>query len=540
MAAAVTIRHGTLATAARRLPWTAVTAMTAMVAAVVPPPLPAAATPLRLSSLQVSTGTLRPPFSPDVFHYALPCNGEDTLSVRASSTTDTLLRLNGQPGDGTTTTHWQLQPAPDDHLNLLLLPDPAADEDGATLAGAGAADATTGHTSYTLHCIPPDFPEVEIVHKQPGRGDGLLLLTPYHPLSGAMEKTFWLAMLDDNGVPRFRRRVPAGAHNFRWHPAARLFSYNQAQPNDNGPVVLLDDRLQEVARVGTVAGLAPAMMHDFLITPEGNYLFIVNQPAVRDFSSYPPVDDDRPQPATNQHTVDAIIQEVTPDGQEVFRWNAWHHLKLADCRWTRFPKEYAKLNSLYLDADGNILASFRACSTVLKIHRPTGRVLWQLGGSDPAAPDPFDTTRPTFARTWYRPDGDPHRTFCSQHSAVETPQGHVLLFDNGQCPPAEGGDRLSSRVVLYRLEPDGTASFLRHHEPGRWTPYAGAVTPLPNGNWLISWGPAPDSNVTISEVNTHGHQVFALRLSKNDNNAMSYRVWRYNTSPTPHQHGENN
>ena len=337
-------------------------------------------------------------------------------------------------------------------------------------------------------------------------------------------------------MPRFRRRVSPGAHNFRWHGHARRYSYNEAPPNGAGDVVLLDERLAEVARVGTVAGLAPAMMHEFLITDEGNYLFVVNEPAVRDLSRYPAPDPDadRPAPSSAEPTRDSVIQEVTPDGREVFRWNAWEHLKLSDCRWRLFPREYAKLNSLDLSG-GDLIASFRACSVVLKIERPSGRVLWQLGGSDPAAPDPFDTSRPTFDRPWYRPAGDPRGGFCAQHTALETAPGRILLFDNGQCPD---GDRSSSRVVEYQLGPGGAvaaespapgrgalerhpgangavaaespalgrgaperrpgavgaggeAAFVRHHEPGRLAVYGGAVAPLPNGNWLIAWGAGP-------------------------------------------------
>ena len=82
---------------------------------------------------------------------------------------------------------------------------------------------------------------------------------------------------------------------------------------------------------------------------------------------------------TLHHTHDDIIQEVTPDGREVFRWNSWDHLKLSDCAgWQFFPEEYAKMNSLHLDGEGNVIASFRGCSQALKIERPSGRVLLAL------------------------------------------------------------------------------------------------------------------------------------------------------------------
>ena len=368
-----------------------------------------------------------------------------------------------------------------------------------------------------------DFPEVEVLRKEPGRAPGLLLVSPYYSAPGTGAQVSYLALLDDDGTARFTRPVPAGAHNFRWHEHAGLYSYNEAPANAAGPVALLDEQLREVKRVNTVGGLAPAMMHEFLITEEGNYLFISKNPAVRDLSRYP-ARDGEPAPSSAQATHDAVIQEVTPDGREVFRWNSWEHLKLSDCAWWWFfPDEYAKLNSLDLDAQGNILASFRGCSVALKIERPSGRVLWQLGGSDPAEPDAYDERRPVFARPWHRPTGDPRGGFCAQHTALETAPGTILLFDNGQCPD---GERPSSRVVEYRLGANGKAAFVRHHEPGRQAVYGGAVTLLDNGNWLISWGGGP-GDATVSEVDPSGREVLALRLFKEPNSAMTYRAYRH-------------
>ena len=382
---------------------------------------------------------------------------------------------------------------------------------------------------------PPDFPDIEVLRKAPGRAPGFLLVTPYYTTPEQAGPVAYLAMLDDDGAVHFQRRVSPAAHNFRWHERAGRYSYNEAPPNGAGDVVLLDERLEEVERVRPVNGLAPAMMHEFLITDEGNYLFVVNQPANRDLSRYPDPNGAAPSntgPSNPTPVFDSIIQEVTPDGREVFRWNAWGHLKLSDCLWSLFPREYAKLNSLQLSG-GDLIASFRGCSTVLKIERPSGRVLWQLGGSDPGQPDPYDARRPTFERPWHRPTGDPRGGFCAQHTALETAPGRILMFDNGTCPD---GNRPSSRVVEYRLGPpgeatsespgqNGEATFIRHHEPGRLAVYGGAVAPMPNGNWLISWGSGP-GDATLSEVDPSGAELFALRLSKGGHPVWSYRVWR--------------
>ena len=465
--------------------------------------------PLRLSSLRVDgAGEMTPAFSPDVFHYAVRCGGSQTLSVSAEADGATLL-LNGQAVDGALA-----------DMRVLM----AGDENLAVeLSRPGAAE----RVAYIVHCVPPDFPDIEIVSREPGTAPGLLLVTPYYSSSGSGEHVSYLAMLDDNGVPRFLRRVSPGAHNFRWHENARLYSYAETLLNTPGEVVLLDESLEEVGRAGTVGGLAPAMMHDFLITDEGSYLFIVNNPVTRDLSRYP-VREGESAPSSAEATHDSVIQEVSPDGREVFRWNSWDHLKLSDCRtWRQFPGEYAKLNSLSLSG-GDIVASFRACSQVLKIERHSGRVLWQLGGSDPSEPDSYDGRRPVFERPWYRAAGDPLGGFCAQHATLEPAPGRVLMFDNGQCPD---GDRPASRVVEYRLGAGGEAAFSRHYEIGRLAGYAGAVALLENGSWLVSWG-GGGIGAALSEVDSSGRELLVLRFFKGAAPSMTYRAYRH-TGPEP-------
>lgn len=201
---------------------------------------PGAALP-RLAALRVGgAGEMTPAFAPDVFHYAVRCAQRQTLRVSAAADRGNVrLSRAGVPAPG----------APAD-VSVRL----AGDEDlVVALAAPGAAERAA---YYVVRCVPPEFPDVEVLRMAPGRAPGLLLVTPYYNVPGADAPVSWLALLDDHGVPRFRRRVAPGAHNFRWHEHARRYSYNEARPNGAGAVVLLDERLAEVARVGPVGGLA--------------------------------------------------------------------------------------------------------------------------------------------------------------------------------------------------------------------------------------------------------------------------------------------
>ena len=97
--------------------------------------------------------------------------------------------------------------------------------------------------------------------------------------------------------------------------------------------------------------------------------------------------------------------------------------------------------------------------------------------------------------------GDPQGQFCGQHAASITPQGRLLLFDNGaNCSrnPWTGEnlvrpDRTYSRGVEYHLDLENReAVYVREHSLGgtrdRIGWYLGHIERLEDGDWLVSWG----------------------------------------------------
>ena len=268
--------------------------------------------------------------------------------------------------------------------------------------------------------------------------------------------------------------------------------------------------------------------HDFLITADGNRILASYHPTTHDFRPYGDY-------ARDEATEDAVIQEVTPAGAEVFRWSSWDHrddMALGtDCRVDRFPEDYAHLNSMQLLDDGDLLASFRGCAQVLRIDRSsgTGAVVWKLGGSEPPAESEARHLRIV---------DDPAGEFCGQHQATLTDRGTLVLFDNGY--PCLGPRKASppfTRVVEYRIDvTGGTATYVRQYVlpseqgVGKWE---GGVTVLDSGNWLIAWGNKIDvgvslkDDVAITEVDPRtGTPVLRLNLSSDTTRALTYRVYR--------------
>ena len=462
-------------------------------------PLP----PLALTALAVESanGEMYPDFARQTRHYAVRCepSTELTLTATPSAPSDRVAIDGQQPVRGERT------------VQLIdLLPD---QDISVEVSRASAATER-----YTVHCLAEDFPEIEVVRADPEASTDLILVSPKFRENG--ERKSYLAILDNNGVPRFRRKIDATVNDFKRH-ANGVYSYALSTGQNafgirDWVIVLLDENFNEIERVTTV-GLTQTDTHDFLFTEEGNRILLSYHSNPRDMTAF--------GLAADEIVGDSVIQEVTPQGQVVFEWNSWDHIDLNDCRqsgYPRFPSDYAHVNSVDLTADGDLFASFRGCSQILKIDRPTGEVVWQLGGSS----GDFLIT------------GDAFGEFCGQHSAIERPDNGVVLFDNGlYCLGArEPTFGQFSRVVEYELDmAAGQAQWVRDFSLGgtyqSLSTSQGSVQPLENGNWFISWGNGPDIDTSVSEVNPEGEEVFTMNVRVGGAIATSYRAFRESSLP---------
>ncbi len=80
----------------------------------------------------------------------------------------------------------------------------------------------------------------------------------------------------------------------------------------------------------------------------------------------------------------------------------------------------------------------------------------------------------------------------------------------------------------------GQAHFVRDHSLNgtyqEFTRAQGSVKLLPNGNWLISWGNGPDMSIT--EVDPLGNEIFAMKILFTDSIAVTYRAYREANLPS--------
>ena len=333
-----------------------------------------------------------------------------------------------------------------------------------------------------------------------------------------------MAILDNNGVPRFHKPRTLDGTNFRRHPNGPLVDGKRVRYSVSKQwVELLDEGFEFIAHARVVEPLENTDVHDFLITENGNYLFISYYQIERDLC-------EAPDTCTKAYT-DTVIQEISPQGIEQFRWSSWDHINRADCLVQE--GDYAHLNSLHL-IDGDIVASFAYCATILRIDRSsgTGAVEWQLGGTDP----------PRNANTEFLEivgDERGGNEFCGQHHATQTASGTVVLFDNGiLCLGPRKAKKAFTRIVEYDISSGTQASFRRQFElPEKYSTSAtrgGATVFDHNGQdrWLIAWnngkGSVPfDERIVLSEVDPEtGTAHLHVHMSKDGRIADTYRVYR--------------
>jgi Arylsulfotransferase (ASST) len=346
-----------------------------------------------------------------------------------------------------------------------------------------------GQRIYGLVYLPADFPTIPVTTRQPGIAPGRLFLgffigPPYN------------VVMDNNGVPLYVSRRPVPTFDFKPQPTGQYtFLEDSGEDTVTGrtvfDAVVLNPAMRIVARHQTVPPLTNTDNHDVMLLPDGNRILLAYDPNVHD----------------GVLREDSVIQEVDAAGNELMRWSSWGDIPLAD-NLSGNLVEYAHINSVAIDhTDGNLIASLRGTSEVIKVNRQTGELMWRLGGrsSDFTIDDPLGS-------------------FCGQHTASRLANGNLLVFDNGvDCPP-NGADRGVSRAAEYAIdEVTMTAELVWSHSQGLFGFATGSTQRFVNGNTLIAWG----TNGTLTEVDANGDILWeAAPRTVGGTTAATYRVHR--------------
>jgi outer membrane protein assembly factor BamB len=265
----------------------------------------------------------------------------------------------------------------------------------------------------------------------------------------------------------------------------------------NGEWVVVDSSYRELARFSAARGL-PGDLHEHVLTPAGTALVTSNEITVSDLR--------RVGGRRRGHAVGGVVQELSvPDGRLLWEWRSLDHVGVEETMLKGKPGprfDYFHVNSVDVDADGNLLVSARNTWAAYKLDRRTGRVLWRLGGK----------------RSDFRMGSGTR--FEWQHDVRRHADGLVSVFDNAAAPR----EATESRAVLLALDANRKRATLvrqyRHRPAPVLSHYMGNAQVLENGHVLVGWGGSP----YVTEFARDGTIVFDARLPRG---GQSYRAFRF-------------
>ncbi len=255
---------------------------------------------------------------------------------------------------------------------------------------------------------------------------------------------------------------------FRGKPVLTYWQGDVALYRGSGTGHILDDHYMPVAEVQAGAGYEMDA-HEFQLTRHDTALIISYSPTRWDLTKLGGRKDGIVE--------DNVVQEIdVATGAVLFEWHALGAIPLAESIRPA-PKEAGQyhdpfhLNAVAETPGGDFILSARHTSTIYKLDRATGKILWRLGGK---ASD-FDL--------------GPGVEFHLQHDPRPEPGGKLSLFDNvAEDLPAKG--RRSRGLVLGLDEKAMKATVAQEfkHSGTVLSGTQGSMEALDGGGAFVGWG----------------------------------------------------
>ena len=192
--------------------------------------------------------------------------------------------------------------------------------------------------------------------------------------------------------------------------------------------------------------------HELFATLYGTFLSLDREDVVVD--DYPTSSTDPNAPTATVPIRDNPIVEFRGDGTALKRWPLVDLIQATRVNYNvegAQPIDWAHANAVVQDPrDDSLIASVRHQDCIIKVDRVTGRLKWILGNPSNWTPQ-FDALRlqPVGPLSWQ----------YHEHGVKVVPNGHLLLFDNGNnrsspfdpTPPMPAADSFS-RAVEFAVD----------------------------------------------------------------------------------------
>jgi len=324
--------------------------------------------------------------------------------------------------------------------------------------------------ALTTDTLPSDLPRYAASGSDPSPGYVVFAAGSYGLVIDNTGRVVW-----------YHRFAEGPGLNFEAEPTGHYFARpSTPDPNDRDPWVEIDP-LGNVTRIVRCAGDLEPRFHDLIAESDGAYWIMCDDVRTMDLSGF--------GGKRNAQVTGTAIQHVSASGALLFQWSPFDHFDIADLNPAVLAASnvnWTHGNSIDLDADGNVVVSFRSLNELTKIDTRTGAVIWRMGG----------------ARNQFQFKDGSTPSFVFQHALRLTAPGQLLLLDNL-------GDPSTSSVERYAYNPaTHTAELIESYRPNPAAISAagGSAQGLPGGRTLVSFGPAG----RVEEFDATGRVVWRI------------------------------
>jgi hypothetical protein len=335
--------------------------------------------------------------------------------------------------------------------------------------GAGGS-AVSSAAEFTTRSLPTDLPSYVASGEAPSPGYVVFAAGKY-------------GLVIDNGgrVVWYRRFADGPGLNFMAEPNGHYVARPET-PNGAPPHHWVEiDPLGNVLRTFGCARELEPRFHDLIGEVGGGYWIMCDDTRTMDLAALGGVADAR--------VTGTVVQHIGANGALLFEWNPFDHFQITDVEpgtFTSAAVNWTHGNGLDLDADGNLLVSFRSLGEITKIDVRTGTVVWRMGGRRNEFAF-LDTPLPAFSR---------------QHGLRAYASHAVLILDNL-------GSAAESRAERYTLDEQARkARLVRSYgsSPAVVASLGGSVQDVAGGHTLVSYGPAG----RVEEYDETGRRVWQI------------------------------
>jgi len=465
--------------------------------------------------------------SPDSFGVAILSGPSFTMAANAplagvlTLTTDVPSRVSVSVNDGTQTWERAFYDYGLTHSTPLLgfKPDRAG-EITVRVYDRYRNVATAAPLTFTTSPLPLDFPKLTLLESKPEKMEpGYTLCRIINAAYG----TDYLTIIDNQGHVVWYSGDSANAVTIDVRQLDNADVFFPRQTN-----FFEMNLLGQIVKTWAVPPGFRIDFHDGVPTSHGTILYL--NATSTTIPNFPTSSTDPAAPLqTAQVETDRVIEISATNEALLNTWSLIDMLDPARIDYLTFKLKTVNgwdaehANAVIEDpSDNSLIVSLRNQDALVKFSRGTGELKWILG--------PHANWGPEFQPYLLTPVGSPFQWNYAQHAPMLTPQGTLLLYDDGNFRASPFDTFVSdatnySRAVEYRIDEENM-EVTQVWEYGSSTPerlYTGAVG---DANWLPQTGNILITFGSISYVNGVHPSLFAT-------NATMARIKEVTHDPVP-------